>query len=62
MVFNCLFPACFLIFSFCCMLTHSDNIKVQDLKNRLGLDAPLLPVMNWGSLGVVATDTVGKIK
>jgi len=35
---------------------------VSDLKSRLGLDTQLIPKFDWGSLGVVTTENLNKIK
>jgi len=36
--------------------------ELNDLKYRLGLDTQLAPAMDWGSLGVVVSENVNKIK
>ena len=36
--------------------------ELADLKNRLGLDTQLVPAMDWGSVGVVFSETLEKLK
>ena len=35
---------------------------MNDLKSRLGLDTQLIPTMNWGSLGIVVSENINKLK